>query len=216
MSVMSRAGAGCLLAGALLGLASVLSSTTLSEKEADQAAAFTVHRGAMELGLAFGALAACLLVGGVVWLAYVTWVDAPRLARVGGVLGVFGLLPVLFGDGVSAAGVALVHGMNTVQATSALHRLGGGAIEAIDPVSLFGDIGLVLLGIAVIRVGVPRWAGAAMVFGAIGQGAAFGAGFRPVAIVGFALLLIGFAGTVRTVGIGPRTVHDAAAIPQPA
>lgn len=215
MSVMSRAGAGCLIAAAALGLASVLVSSTLSEKEGDQAAALTAHRGSMELGLALGALAACLLIGGVVWLAYVVRAEAPRLAITGGVLGVFGLLPVLFGHGVSAAGMALVQGMDATQATGALQRIGGGAIEAVDPVSLLGDLGLVLLGIAVVRIGVPRWAAAAIVLGAVGEGAGFGAGLRPAAAVGFALLLVGFAVVMRTVRVGVRTAPRTVAVPQP-
>ena len=77
----------------------------------------------------------------------------------GGALGVFGLLAVLFENGVAAAGPAIVGGLDRIQATVVLDRIhSAAAITALGPLAITGDIGLALLGIAAVKAGAPRWA----------------------------------------------------------
>jgi hypothetical protein len=49
-----------------------------------------------------------------------------------------------------------------------------------------------------VRAGAPRWAAAAIVIGALGEGAGFATGTRALVIVSFALLFAGLLQAVRT------------------
>ena len=70
-------------------------------------------------------------------------------------LGVLGSLVVLFENGVGAAAPAIVDTLDRAQATAVLDRINTGAISALEPLSILGDIGIALLGIAVARAGAP-------------------------------------------------------------
>ena len=164
------AGAVALLAAPIVVIASTLAQPTLSDDAASQVAALTSHRGAMITAMALNSIAVALLIAGVIWLALALAPRAPRLALAGGVLGVFGLLAVLFENGVAAAGPAIVGGLDPIQATAVLDRIHSGALSALGPLAVTGDIGLALLGIAAVKAGAPRWAGAAIVVGALGRG----------------------------------------------
>lgn len=215
MDGMSRAGAGCLLVGTGIGLVSVLVQTTLSDSAGDQAVALLGHRGRMETGLVLNIAATVLVIAGVVWFTRLTHRVAPRLALVAGILGVFGYLAVLFDDALSAASAAAVRGLDVGQATSVVDRIGSGALVAPGPLTIFGDIGLGLLGLAAVRLGVAWWAAAAIDVGALAQFAGFGAGSRALAAVGFAVLLFGLAMVVRT-ALGAPSVRREAVAAQPA
>jgi hypothetical protein len=104
--------------------------------------------------------------------------------------------------------------IDRAQAATVLDRIHSGAISALEPLSLAGDIGIALLGIAVVKVGAPRWAGAAIVIGALGEGAGFATGAKPLAIISFTLLFAGLLQAVRTLAISSRS--PAAAQPAPA
>jgi hypothetical protein len=201
------AGAVALLAAPIVVIAGTLAQPTLSGDAATQVAALTGHRGAMITGVALGLIAVVLLIAGVIWLALALAPRAPRLAMAGGVLGVLGSLVVLFESGVGAAAPAIADTLGRVQATAVLDRVNSGAISAIDPLSALGDIGLAVLGIAVVRAGAPRWAAAAIVIGALGEGAGFATDTKALVIIGFALLFAGLLQAVRT--LVPR------ATPQP-
>jgi hypothetical protein len=88
----------------------------------------------------------------------------------GGVLGVSGLLVVLFENGAAAAFPAIAGGLDRIQAAFVLDRIHSGAITALGPLSIIGDIGLALLGLAAVKAGAPRWAGAAIAAGALAGG----------------------------------------------
>lgn len=215
MDGISRAGATCLLAGMGVGLAAVLVQTTLSDSAGDQAAALLGHRGRMETGLVLSLVASVLVIAGVVWLARWTYDAAPRMALTGGVFGVFGFLAVVFQDALSSASAAAVRGLDIGQATSVIDRIDSGALAAAGPVTIFGDIGLVLFGLAAVRLGVARWVAAVIIVGAIAQYAGFGAGSRALTAVGFAVLLLGFAAVVRS-ALGAPSARPETVAAQPA
>jgi hypothetical protein len=204
MSSRTIAGAVALLAAPVVVIAGTLVQPTLSGDAARQVAAFTDHRGAMITAMALSSVAVVLLIGGITWLALALAPRAPQLALAGGVLGVFGLLVVLFENSVAAAFPAIVAGLDRIQATSVLDRIhSGAAITALEPLSIVGDIGLALLGIAAVKAGAPRWAGAAIVAGALAEGAGFATGTRAVVIIAFAVLFLGLLQAVRTLAASP-------------
>jgi hypothetical protein len=201
-------GAAALLAAPIVVIAGTLAQPTLSGDAATQVAALTVHRGPMIAGLTLRTTGLILLIAGTVWLALTIAPRAPRLAMAGGVLGVLGSLVVLFENGVGAAAPAIVDTLDRAQATAVLDRINTGAISALEPLSILGDIGIALLGIAVARAGAPRWAAAAIVIGALGEGAGFATGTKALVIISFALLFAGLLQAVRTL--------LTRAVPQPA
>ncbi len=196
---LSRAGAACLLVGALAGFASVLIEPTISDKAADQAAAISAHAGAVHAGIAVNAVGAVLLVGGLIWLAGVASKSAMALAVSGGVVAVLGLLAVMLDNGIQLAGSVVAEGLGTNQATTLLQPLDSGGVATAGVISVLNDIGMILLGVALLKTSVPKWAGAVVIVGAVVQAAGFGSGKHYVAAVGFALLFFGFAATVRAI-----------------
>ena len=149
------AGAAALLAAPIVVIAGTLAQPTLSDDAATQVAALTVHRGPMIAGLTLRTTGLILLIAGTVWLALTLAPRAPRLAMAGGVLGVLGSLVVLFESGVGATAPAIVDTLDRAQATAVLDRINTGAISALDPLAILGDIGIALLGIAVARASAP-------------------------------------------------------------
>ena len=213
MSARTIAGAVALLAAPVVVIAGTLAQPTLSGDAASQVAALTAHRGAMIIGIALSSVAVVLLIAGIIWLALALAPRAPQLALVGGVLGVFGLLVVLFENSVAADFPAIVAGLDRIQATSVLDRIhSGAAITALEPLSIVGDVGLALLGIAAVKAGAPRWAGAAIVAGALAEGVGFATGSRALVITAFAVLFLGLLQAVRTLtaSLGPRLAAAAA------
>jgi hypothetical protein len=192
------AGAAALLAAPIVVIAGTLAQPTLSDDAATQVAALTVHRGPMIAGATLRAIGVILLIAGTVWLALTLAPRVPRLAMAGGVLGVLGSLVVLFESGVGAAAPAIVDTLDRAQATAVLDRINTGAISALDPLSVLGDIGIALLGIAILKAGAPRWAAAVIVIGALGEGAGFATGTKALVIISFALLFAGLLQAVRT------------------
>ena len=202
------AGAAALLAAPIVVIAGTLVQPTLSGDAATQVAALTVHRGPMIAGVTLRTIGLILLIAGTVWLALTIAPRAPRLAMAGGVLGVLGSLVVLFENGVGAAAPAIVDTLDRAQATAVLDRINTGAISALEPLSILGDIGIALLGIAVAKAGAPRWAAVAIVIGALGEGAGFATSTKAIVIISFALLFAGLLQAVRTL--------LTRAVPQPA
>jgi hypothetical protein len=201
-------GAAALLAAPIVVIAGTLAQPTLSGDAATQVAALTVHRGPMIAGMTLRTAGLILLIAGTVWLALMIAPRAPRLAMAGGVLGVLGSLVVLFENGVGAAAPAIVDTLDRAQATAVLDRINTGAVSALEPLSILGDIGIALLGIAVARAGAPRWATVAIVIGALGEGAGFATSTKALVIISFALLFAGLLQAVRTL--------LTRAVPQPA
>jgi hypothetical protein len=192
------AGPLALLAAPILVIVSALIYPTLSGDAARQVTALTSHRGAMITGMTLNMAAVVLLIAGLVWLAINLVPRTPRLAVVGGVAGVLGLLVVLFENSVTAAAPAIVAGLGRAQAISMLDRVHSGAISALEPLALVGDIGILLLGIAVAKAGAPRWAAAVIAVGALGEGAGFATGTKALVIISFVLLFAGLLQAVRT------------------
>ena len=213
-SKSSFAGAAALLLAPLVVIPAVLVRPTLTDDAANQVAALTDHRQAMTTGNVLTSIALVLLIAGIVWLALVLAPRAPSLAIVGGVLGVLGTLVVVFTSGLEAAGPAIVDGLDPAHATATLERIqSSAAISALGPTELLGNIGIALLGIAVIKTGAPRWAAAAIAIGALGEGAGFGTHSKAVVIIGFAVMFIGFVEAVRTLVAAPGGRHAAEAFP---
>jgi len=210
------AGAAALLAAPIVVIAGTLAQPTLSDDPATQVAALTVHRGPMIAGMTLRTTGLILLIAGTVWLALTLAPRAPRLAMAGGVLGVLGSLVVLFENGVGAAAPAIVDTLDRAQATAVLDHINTGAISALDPLSILGDIGVALLGIAAARAGAPRWAAAAIVIGAVGEGAGFATGTKALVIISFALLFAGLLQAVRTLVTRAAPQPAAEAAPQAA
>ena len=213
LSKSTFAGAAALLAAPIVVIVGTLAQPTLSDDAATQVAALTVHRGPMIAGMTLMTIGLILLIAGTVWLALTLAPRVPRLAIAGGVLGVLGSLVVLFENGVAAAAPAIVDTLDRAQATAVLDHINSGAISALDPLSILGDIGIALLGIAVARAGAPRWAAAAIVIGALGEGAGFATGTKALVIISFALLFAGLLQAVRTLvtRAAPQPAAEAAA-----
>ena len=216
LSKSTFAGAAALLAAPIVVIAGTLAPPTLSDDPATQVAALTVHRGPMIAGMTLRTTGLILLIAGTVWLALTLAPRAPRLAMAGGVLGVLGSLVVLFENGVGAAAPAIVDTLDRAQATAVLDHINTGAISALDPLSILGDIGVALLGIAAARAGAPRWAAAAIVIGAVGEGAGFATGTKALVIISFALLFAGLLQAVRTLVTRAAPQPAAEAAPQAA
>ena len=216
LSKSTFAGAAALLAAPIVVIAGTLAQPTLSDDPATQVAALTVHRGPMIAGMTLRTTGLILLIAGTVWLALTLAPRAPRLAMAGGVLGVLGSLVVLFENGVGAAAPAIVDTLDRAQATAVLDHINTGAISALDPLSILGDIGIALLGIAVARAGAARWAAAAIVIGALGEGAGFATGTKALVVISFALLFAGLLQAVRTLVTRTAPQPAAEAAPQAA
>jgi hypothetical protein len=196
-SLSSRVGAACLIVGPLVALASVLIDPTISDEAADQAQAVVAHADAVQGGVAVNALGAVLVAAGLVWLAWVTHPRAPRLAVAGGALGVIGLFAVAVDDGLTLAGAAVARGLDVTRATALLDPIYSGGLAAVGVISVLNVIGMILLAAAALRSGVTRWAPAAIIVGAVVNAAGFASGDRYLAAVSFAVLALGFAGSVR-------------------
>lgn len=216
LSKSTFAGAAALLAAPIVVIAGTLAQPTLSDDAATQVAALTVHRGPMIAGMTLNTIALILLIAGTVWLALTLAPRAPRLTMAGGVLGVLGLLVVLFENGVGAAAPAIVDTLDRAQATAVLDHINTGALSALDPLSILGDIGIALLGLAAARAGAPRWAAAAIVIGALGEGTGFATGTKTLVIISFALLFAGLLQAVRTLVTRAAPQPAAEAAPQAA
>ena len=206
------AGAGALLAAPILVIAGTLAQPTLSDDAAKKVAALADHRGPMIAGMTLSMVAVISLIAGTAWLALTLAPRAPRLAMAGGVLGALGALVVLFESSVGAAAPAIVDTLDRAQATAVLDHINAGAISALGPVSIAGDIGLALLGIAALKAGAPRWAAALIVIGALGYGPGFATGTKALVIISFALLFAGLLSAVRTLVTlsGPHLAAQAA------
>ncbi len=192
------AGATALVVAPVLAIAGIAVSPTMSNESADQVTALTVHHSSMILGLALQTLAVGLLIAGTAWLALVVRERSPKWALAGAALGIGGLLIVLFEDGVSATAPAIVSGLDHSGATGLLDRIHSGALAGLEPLSLLGDIGLAVLGIAAVKAGAARWTSAAIAVGALGGGAGFASGSKPLLLIAFSLLLVGLAGACAT------------------
>lgn len=203
MSKRTIAGPFALLAAPIIVIVATLAQPTLSDDAARQVAALTDHRGAMITGMALNSIAVVLLIAGIIWFALALAPRAPRLALAGGVLSVFGLLVVLFENGVATASPAIVGGLDRIEAAFVLDRIHAGAITALGPLSIIGDIGLALLGLAAVKAGAPRWAGAAIAVGALAEGVGFATGTKALVIIAFAVLFLGLLQAVRTIVASP-------------
>ena len=198
MSRPSIGGAICLVAAAPLALVGNLVIPTLSDEATDKVAALTHHRGPMILGQTLSNLGLVLLIAGTIWLAFRTGRTSPKLALAGGILGVFGSLVVLFEAGIQASFASVVAGLDVDHATTALDRIGASAaVKSLEPLSLVGDIGLVVLAAATVRIGVPRWAAACLGAGALVEGLGFATAAKAVVVIGFVLLFVGAVMVVR-------------------
>lgn len=204
LSKSTLAGSFALLAAPIVVIAATLAQPTLSDGAAKQVAALTDHRSAAIAGMALNLIAVVLLIAGTVWLAFALAQHTPRLAIAGGVLGVLGALVVLFEDSVAAAAPSIVNGLDRAQATAVIHSIhSSAAVVALEPLSALGIIGIILLGIAVVQAGAPRWAAAAIVVGALGEVAGFGAHTKALLIIGVALMFVGLLQAVRTLVARP-------------
>jgi hypothetical protein len=197
------AGAAALLIAPIVVIVATLIRPTLSDDPASQVAALTDHRGAMIAGMALNTIGVVLLTAGIIWLALMLASRAPRLSLAGGVLGVFGSLIVMFTSGVDAATPAIVQALDPAHATAALHRIQSSAASGLGPLKLLGDIGLALLGVAVVKAGAPRWAAAAIAIGALGEAAGFGTHTKALVIIAFATMFVGLVEAVRTLLAAP-------------
>ena len=72
------------------------------------------------------------------------------------------------------------------------------------PVSIVGNIGVALLGIAVAKAGAPRWAAALIVIGGLGYGPGFATSSKTLVLISFALMFAGLVPAVRTLAARSR------------
>ncbi len=199
MSRTTLAGAAALLAAPAVAIAGTLVQPTLSDDPAEQLAALTAHRGAMIAAIALSTSAIVLLIGGAIWMSLALAPRATRLATAGGALAVLGSLVVLFENGIAASAPSVVRGLDPAAATAALERVhSSAAVSGLEPLSLLGDLGLALLGLAAVKAGAPRITAVAIAVGALGEGIGFATGTKPLVVGSFAVLLAGLTQAVRT------------------
>ncbi|MGH2836160.1 MAG: hypothetical protein ACRDLT_12315 [Solirubrobacteraceae bacterium] len=213
MSKTTLAGVAALLAAPVVVIAATLVQPTISNDAATQVAAIADHHGATVVGLAISTIAAFLLIAGTIWFAYAVRRNTPQLSIAGGILGVFGMLTVLFEDGISAAAPSLVNALGPAPATTALDRIGSsGAVATLEPLTIAGAGGLTLLAIGAVKAGAPTWSAVAIAVGAFAETAGFATGTKAVVIVGFVVLLAGLTPVVRTLVNGPSSRIAAEAV----
>jgi len=210
MSRPSIAGAISLVVAAPLVIVGTLVSPTISDEAADQVSALTAHRSAMIVGQTLSSIALVLLLGGTIWLALMVAPRSPKLALTGVILGVLGDLVVLFEGGIRSTFASVVGSADATSATTVVDRIGSSAAASgLEPLSLLGDIGLLLLGIAAVRVGLPRWAAASLALGALVEGVGFATSTKAVVVIGFALVFVGAVTAARTVASTAATTEIA-------
>lgn len=202
-----RAGATALLAAPLLALVINAMLPTLSDDAPAVIGSLHSHHGAMVLGLALEPLSIALMIAGVVWLAAVLRVRAPRLATAGGIIGVAGGLIVLFEDGVHAVAPAVVDTLGTGSATEVLDNIATSAAARVEPLALLLALGLTLLAVAAVTAGAPRWLAFAVGICAFGQGIGEATAVRVLLLVAFAGLLLSLAAMVRSLSSDPVTAR---------
>jgi hypothetical protein len=113
-----------------------------------------------------------------------------------------------------SAAPALTATLDPAQAAAAaFDHIRSGAITAIEPLSLVGDLGLALLGVAALKAGAQRWATVCLVLGAFGEGIGFGSETKPLVLIAFAVLFVGFAAVERTLLPSTRGRIAAEAVP---
>ncbi len=213
MSTESRAGATCLILAPVFGVASALVERTVSGKAADQAAAFSSRPALTQLGLTFDIIAGVLLIAGVVWLAWLTHPRSPRLALIGGVLGVLGMIAVIMDATFEMAGSLMTSALSAPEATALLSHVDSGGAFAVKPLSELADLGVILLAVASLKIGVPKWAAIVLAIGVVAEGLGFAVGIRYVVVAGFAISFVGYVVIARTArGVMPapaRTIMAA-------
>lgn len=203
MSKTMLAGAAALVAAPVLEVVSALVEPTASDDAADQVAAFVDHRGAAVLGVALEMIALGLLIAGTVWLAVCLARRSPKLAAWGGILAVFSYFVVAFENGTSLAAAAITQALPSPQATTALHAVAHSAgVSAVEPLSVLGIVGFVLLALALRRSAAPLWAAAGLAVGTAIETAGFAAGTRALVVAGFAVLAVSAAAVVRSLLAG--------------
>jgi hypothetical protein len=205
------AGAASLLAAPLLAIVSSLVLPTMSDDATPTVAALLDHHGAMVTGLTLQMLALALLVAGTVWLAFAVAPHARSLAAGGGIVGVAGLLVIVFTNGLHVAAVPVVSALDPVQATAAVQAISGStALSALEPLSILHVVGLVLLAVGLRRTAAA--AGAVLALGGAIETVGFATGTRALVVAGFVVFLAAAAELVRRVA-RPAAVRERAGVP---
>jgi hypothetical protein len=198
MSRLALTGAASFLAAPILAAAGVLASTTMSDDPATQVAAFADHRSAMIAGAVLETVGIVLFLAGIVWLATALAPRARGLAAAGGILGVAGSLVILLEDGLGAALPSVVSALDPAQAVAVIHHIHSSAVYGLEPVSLLQAVGCLLLALAALRSGVPRWAAGLFALGGFVDTVGFASASKPLTVIGFVFLLGGLAQLVRS------------------
>lgn len=203
MSKTMLAGAACLVAAPLLEIVSALVIPTTSDDAATTVTALRDHHGAMVTGLTLEMIALALLVAGTAWLAIALSSRAPRLAAAGGILGVAGLLVVVFTNGMHAAAAPVVSALDPAQATAAVKAISASAgVSAVEPLSILTIVGYVLFAAGLRRTALA--AGIALAVGSAVETIGFATGTRGLVVAGFVVFCAGAIGVVRRIAAPPR------------
>lgn len=198
MSRTMLAGAAALVVAPLLEIVASLVNPTGSDEAADQVAAFVDHRGAAVLGATLEMIALGLLVAGTVWLALVLARRSSGLATWGGILAVFSYFVIAFENGTSLAAAAITTVLSPAQATTALHAIEHSAgVSAVEPLSVLGIVGFVLLALGLRRTAAPIWAAVGLTVGTAIETIGFAVSTRALVVAGFAVLAVSAAAVVR-------------------
>jgi len=208
MSRTMLAGAVCLVAAPALEIVSSIVIPTMSDESGPVVTALRDHHGTMIAALTLEMLALALLIAGTAWLALAVAPRSPRLAAAGGILGVAGLLAVLFANGMNAASAPIVSALDPANATTAVDAISGSAaVSALEPLSILHLTGLILLATALRRTTAA--ASVTLVVGAVVETAGFATGTRALVIAGFAVFLAGAFGIVRRLAVpAGRSAHQ--------
>jgi len=105
---------------------------------------------------------------------------------------------ILFEDGLTAAVPSVVSALGPAQAAAVVHQIHSSLIAGLEPLAILQPVGCLLLALAAIRGGVPRWAAGLFAVGGFLDTVGFASGSKPLAVIGFAVLLAGLLPLVRT------------------
>jgi hypothetical protein len=209
--------ASCLVLAPVVALASTALAPTMSDDASAQLKADAAHHGSAVASVVLEIATVPLLVVAVLALTALTAKGSPAWARVGGALGLFGVLDLLFIGAVSAVQLEMVTGgAERSQMVALTERIQHSAIGAAEPLTVVLAAGLVILADGLRRAKrISSAAAAAIALGAVLEPVGFATGTRAVAILAFLLLLAGFGAVARSF-VTPAASAAVAADPRPA
>lgn len=187
-----------MVAGAMIHPAESSDGVTQMAIVSDHAARWALSHDLLVLG-------SIVMVGAVLALGQALRPAAPRTARIGATLGVLGCGGLVGLFALEGFGAHALLGLDGAAAGTALDSLAAETMASFAPVSLALTIGLIVLGIGLLRSRIaPVWAGAALVAGAAGLMAGVVTEVGVVAGTGQIVMTVAMIGIAQRLHCGPK------------